>query len=199
MRLSIPVINYVLFGITAGALLTPAVSAADNLEALKAKQEKLEVELANLRVLISTLEAKPVESGPESPKPFWYVTKFGIDEVNSAGGVEPYFIFHNPNESNPIKYIRLRVSLYNAVGDAVSSDIGNRGTAGLSFTGPLANSDGDKRSDWGPIWYNSTGHCIKVESIQVTFVNGKSTSFSGKELKRALNPSITNECKIKRL
>lgn len=141
--------------------------------------------------------AAPAKNDENTVKPYWFVTEFGIDNVNSAGGVEPYFVFFNPYEGSRIKYIRLRVRLFNAVGDAISSEIGGRSSAVLSYTGPLANEDGKRRTDWGPIWYNSTGHCIKVEAIQVTFVGGKSVSFAEKELKRALHPSLSNDCKMK--
>jgi hypothetical protein len=127
-----------------------------------------------------------------------YIIKdFGIDEVNSAGGVEPYFVFINQFPSKIIKYIQIRVTPYNKVGDVISSEIGGKTTGQIKFTGPLLNTDDEKRAHWGPIWYNHSATCIKVESVKITFVTGKSLSFAGKSLKKALAPELANDCKLK--
>lgn len=171
--------------------------AADNLELLRRKQGSLEQELERVKAQISTLEAKAADQPVVHSPPTWFIKSFGIDEVNSAGGVEPYFIFFNPSPESPVKYVRLRATLYNAVGDIVSSRIGDKTTAGLTFTGPLSNADGETRASWNPVWYNATGICIKVESVHVTFVSGKVVSFAGKNLKNALAPELANDCKLK--
>ena len=174
------------------------VTAAESVEALRRKQVTLEQDLERVKAQIAALEAKAPEQASQSKSPTWFIKEFGIDEVDSAGGVEPYFILYNPNLSSPIKYARIRITLYNAVGDIVSSTIGDQTTAGISYTGPLSNEDGETRADWGPIWYNSTGRCIKIESVQITFVNGKTRSFAGKTLRTALAPDVMNECKLKK-
>ena len=184
-----------LLTLIATLLAMASTYAADSIDVLKARQAHIERELEEVKRQIAALDESPDSLAPREQKPLWYVTSFGIDEVNSAGGVEPFFVLYNPNQSSPIKYIRLQVRLYNGVGDIVSSSIGNQVSATLSYTGPLLNEDGNKRVDWGPIWYNSTGQCLKVISVQVTFMNGKASSFSGTSLKRALNPSISNECR----
>jgi hypothetical protein len=173
-------------------------NAGDSLESLKSKQISLEQELEIIKQQISELESQKADQATSLPKPTYFVTEFGIDEVNSAGGVEPYFVFFNPNQSSPIKYIKLRITPYNAVGDVISSSIGGQTTAGLSYTGPLSHSDGETRVNWGPIWYNTTAECIKLESIQISFVNGKSISFIGKTLYKALAPEINNVCRLKK-
>lgn len=183
-------------GIFAFALTVSTAYAAETLDSLRRKQITLEQDLERVKAQISVLEAKPEGQVPEQSAPSWFIKDFGIDEVNSAGGVEPYFVFFNPNAASPIKYFRIRVTLYNAVGDVISSTIGDQSTTGLSFTGPLSNADGEKRADWGPVWYNTTGKCIKVESIHVTFVNGKVVSLAGKNLRKALAPDLVNECKL---
>ncbi len=171
--------------------------AAETLESLKGRRAALQQELQQVNTRIAELESSTADKGPKPNGPY-YIKEFGIDDVNSAGGVEPYFVFANPNALSPIKYIDLSVVPYNAVGDLISSTIGGKTTAGLRFTGPLSHTDGDKRADWGPIWYNSTANCIKLQSVRVIFVNGKSLSFSGKSLKSALAPGLPNECKLKR-
>ena len=79
----------------------------------------------------------------------------------------------------------------------MSSTIGHMTTARLRYTGPLTQAEGEKRFDWGPIWYNSTGYCIRVESLEVTFMDGKSRTFAGKTLKSALAPELANDCKVR--
>ncbi len=178
------------------ASLSMSGSAADSLESLRRKQSALEQELERVRAQISALEANPGDAGKSPPPTTWYIKSFAIDEVNSAGGVEPYAVLINPNASSPIKYLHITARLYNAVGDVVSSTIGGATSARLQFTGPLLSSEGEKRVDWGPIWYNSTGKCLKIDSIQVTFVNGKILAFAGKNLKAALASDLVNECKL---
>ena len=182
----------------AGILLVAAATThAQSLDSLRKKQAALEVELDQLKSKIFELESKDGARADTEKKPSWFISQFGISEVNSAGGVEPYFVFFNPNAITPIKYINVRALLFNAVGDVVSSEIGGQTSAGMNFTGPLSNSDGERRADWGPVWYNTTGKCIKLTSVVVTFVNGKSMKFDGKNLATALAPELTNACEMR--
>ncbi len=128
----------------------------------------------------------------------YYVKGFGIYEVNSAGGVEPYATFVNPNAKAAVKYIRLRATPYNAVGDVISSFIGRQSTVGMCMTGSLAQSDGEKLTGWEPIWYDHSAICLKIESVQVEFVNGKTLSFAGKSLRGALSPELQNDCRTRK-
>jgi hypothetical protein len=170
---------------------------AETLPSLQRKQQKLEQELAQVKAQIAVWESKAAGATPAGTSSSWFIKDFGIKQVNSAGGVEPYFVFFNPNAASPIKYLRVNASLYNAVGDVVVSSIGGNSTANLNFTGPLSMEDGESRVVWDPVWYNSTGHCIKVESVHVTFINGKVQSFAGKNIKAALAPGLDNACTFK--
>lgn len=178
------------------AIASAQVFAADDLDSLKRRKADLERQLETLNSRIVELESAP--AGGNALQAKYFVKDFGINKVNSAGGVEPYFVFYNPNKASPIKYLRAQITLFNAVGDILSSSIGAKTTAGISYTGPLTNADGETRVDWGPIWYNTTGDCIRVESMQVTFMDGKATTFVGKNLKAALAPELSNSCKAKR-
>lgn len=140
----------------------------------------------------------PIPAAPIAPKsPLVYVQEFGIREVNSAGGVEPFAVFSNPNKTSAIKYITMYLALYNGVGDAIRSDIGGNNLAGISFTGPLKHDEDDRSVNWGPVWYNSTAKCIQIRSMSVEFMNGKRVSFSGKALTAALATDIENHCRVK--
>jgi hypothetical protein len=178
------------------ALTVFTAYAAETLDSLRRKQTTLEQDLERVKTQISALEAKPEGQTPEQSAPSWFIKKFGIAEVDSAGGVKPVFVLFNPNSASPIKYVLIRATLHNAVGDAISSTTDNQSTKILRYTGPLSNADGEQGTYWGPIWYNTTGECIKVESVQVTFVTGKVVSLAGKNVRKALSPDLANECKL---
>ncbi|MES2973405.1 MAG: hypothetical protein V4757_07340 [Pseudomonadota bacterium] len=126
-----------------------------------------------------------------------YIDSFGITEVNSAGGVEPYASFVNPNSKSAIKYIRLQMQLYNAVGDVVRSTIGGHSVGTLSYTGPLEAGKEPDGAEWEPIWYNRSGHCVTVTAVSVEFMNGRRESFSGKAVGKALAPGLANDCRVR--
>jgi len=172
-----------------------AGTAADNIETLRKKRDELERQLDSLKARIADLEASKSLQDTDGPSKTFYVKEFGIDDVNSAGGVEPFFVFFNPDAKSPIKYIVARISLFNAVGDIVGSSIGGTTTSGIKFTGPLSHADGEKRADWRPVWYNSSGRCIRIESLQVVHMNGRTINFAGKALAQALAPEVENVCR----
>jgi hypothetical protein len=124
-----------------------------------------------------------------------YVVDFDIDQVNSAGGVEPFALLSNPDKKTTIKYVRMEVSAYNAVGDQVGSRIGGGRIKRISFTGPLRYEDGVVRADWEPVWYNSTVTCVKIQSVSVELMSGKTLAFSGSNLSKALSNTMSNVCK----
>lgn len=170
--------------------------AAETLDSLRKRQTSLEQELERVRNRIAEMEAKGSETSPTGTRRTWFIKEFGIEDVDGViGGVEPYFVFVNPNQASYIKYIRVRATLFNAVGDVVASRNSGETTATLSYTGPLGHSDGEARAGWGQVWYNPAGKCIRVESVEVTFVNGKVQSFAGKDLPAALAPGLVNDCK----
>ena len=189
-----------LTSLSIGLLTTPciwAASAPKSIEALQIQKANLEAELAKVNDRIQEIEANAAPNSPSEITPSYYIKEFGISEVNSAGGVEPRATFINPNPKQVIKYIRLRATPYNAVGDVVTSRIGEQATAGMYMTGPLSQADGEKRTGWEPIWYNHSATCLKIQSVQVEFINGKTLTFSGNNLRTALSPELKNDCKAK--
>ena len=171
--------------------------ASEDLSTLYRRKTDLEEQLNALSERIAALEAAPTSAPVSTSSAKFFIKDFGIDSVNSAGGVEPYFVFFNPNPNAAIKYLLVDLTLYNAVGHRVSSSIGRENTARVRFTGPLTHADGEKQTYWKPVWYNSTGRCIRVESVAVTFMDGKTSTFAGKALKSALAPDLANDCKVR--
>jgi hypothetical protein len=168
----------------------------EKLNKLKSTERSLNAELERVKASILEINEKLL-SATGKPKPNWLIKEFGVWTVNSAGGVEPYFIFNNPNEKSAIKYISVQISLFNSVGDMVGSQIGGDRTKGIRFTGPLTNEDGEYKASWGPVWYNTTGSCIKVESMTVTWMNGKIQTYASKSLQDAFAPDVQNSCRVK--
>lgn len=103
------------------ALVSTHSSAADDLAVLYRRKADLESQLQSLNERIATLQSAPAASVVSTAPPKYFVKDFGIDSVNSAGGVEPYLVLFNPNPATPIKYLVAEVTLYNAVGDRISS------------------------------------------------------------------------------
>ena len=174
-----------------------AAPPARSIEALQRQKVALEAELAKVTERIQEIQASAASAPDSASTPTYYIKEFGIREVNSAGGVEPHATFVNPNPKLVVKYLRLRVTPYNAVGDVISSNIGDQSTAGMSMTGPLAQADGERHVRWEPIWYNNSASCLKIQSVQVEFVNGKTLSFSGNTLRGALAPELQNDCRAR--
>lgn len=125
----------------------------------------------------------------------FYFYDFGLWDVDSAGGVEPHAWIVNANPNTSIKYVTMTIRMFNAVGDAVRSSIGNQGSFSIRFTGPLANDEGPKQAHWDPVGYNHSAKCLQMESVSIEFMNGKSVRFSGKSLRKAFHPSVKYTCK----
>lgn len=125
-----------------------------------------------------------------------YILDFGVLQVNSAGGVEPYVVVINPKKTSAVKYIQMDITLYNNVGDIVTDEITGRSRGRILYTGPLNYESGEYHAGWKPVWYNYSGACIKINSIQVTHLNGGILRFSGKKLDLALSKSIDNKCGV---
>lgn len=80
-------------------------ATAQTLEELRARRTALERELAAVNEAISKRENEP--SASAASKKTWYLGAFDFS-IDSAGGVEPYIVFQNPNAATPIKYIDVR-------------------------------------------------------------------------------------------
>lgn len=128
----------------------------------------------------------------------YFVRDFGLWDVNSAGGVEVFGKFVNPEVDADIKYIDLQIAVFNPVGDPLRSEIGNGGVKSVHVTGPISNADGEFSAQWQPIWYNHSASCIKILSLKVEFMNRKIKTFSGSKLTNALYPKFSNQCDVRR-
>lgn len=97
----------------------------------------------------------------------------GPGRPDSAGGTGMMFSYYPlADSSNPIKYITVTVTPYNAVGDKVSSTVGNKSETDLKITGPLHGHERSKRARFGEVWYNHSIDRVHLNRIEVEMMDG---------------------------
>lgn len=125
----------------------------------------------------------------------FYLYEFGLWDVNSAGGVEPYAWIVNPKIDDDLKYVTITGRMFNAVGDPVRSSIDHRSTFSIRYTGPLSNAAGPDEAQWEPVGYNHSVKCLQVDSVLVEFMSRRKILFSGRRLTEAFHPAVNYKCK----
>lgn len=104
--------------------------------------------------------------------------------MNSVGGVSYSVVYWNTSPK-PLKYVDFTLTPFNAVGDVAPSSIGGRATTTARDTGPLA--PGQLASaTWEPSWYNSTIHCVRLDSVKLIFMDGTEQALTDKQVQAAL-------------
>lgn len=107
------------------------------------------------------------------------ILEYRTDAPNSAGGVNVFIRWQNIS-SKPIKYITFSVTPYNAVDDAVSCTISNKGKYRLKATGPMeAKTEKIENNFWENVWYNSTIKRAEINSIDIIYMDNSEESISG--------------------
>ncbi|WP_342617192.1 hypothetical protein [Rhodoferax sp. GW822-FHT02A01] len=152
-------------------------------------EQKDKEESANRQKLINSRIAS------KSKKVF--LQNFSIGYMDSLGGVRVDAIISNPNKTSAIKYLQIKATPFNAVGDKVRSDINGVSTTDLLFTGPLKFEAEDFEESWSRVWYSPSITCIHVERIVVEFMNGRVMTMAGKTLNDALGGKIAKDCRAK--
>ena len=100
---------------------------------------------------------------------------FLVMKPNTAGGVDVWA--RNTVVGPTVKYIDYSVVPYNAVGDAVESEIGGKSEARLRVTGPLSAGDDSGEAGWKNVWYNATIDYIKVVGVAIDLMDGEHQEF----------------------
>lgn len=101
------------------------------------------------------------------------INSLGSVKPNSAGGASVRFSFFPvASSSNPIKYVRITVTPYNAVGDMVGSSIGDKTKTELQITGPLYGHERSKTFSFGEVWYNHSIDRVNLNKLEVEMMNG---------------------------
>ncbi|TET22902.1 MAG: hypothetical protein E3J71_04790 [Candidatus Stahlbacteria bacterium] len=108
------------------------------------------------------------------------ITSIYPSRPNFAGGVDVHITFINKSDRT-FKYVYFEVSPYNAVGDRVSSEIGDKCFTFLKSTGPYKPGYGSKSGYyWGNVWYNHSIRSIKLNTVEIDYMDGTHEEFVGK-------------------
>lgn len=99
---------------------------------------------------------------------------------NSAGGVSVKGSFVN-NSSKTIKYISLRFTPYNSVGDAVGCSIKGGSEYGLRCTGPYAPNSTNQFFGEN-MWYNNSISSVRVTSADIQYMDGTEETIPGSQI-----------------
>ncbi len=95
--------------------------------------------------------------------------------INSLDGIEQWMTFVNKSTNKTIKYIKLEMEFYNAVGDVIENQIGGYKSARLTYTGPLEPGTSSGQIHWDAIFYNPTFNgTIHFKQIVIEYMDGTS-------------------------
>lgn len=106
-------------------------------------------------------------------------------EPNIVNGVDVLLNFFNTSHKT-IKYVYFEVLPYNAVDDIVYSEINNDSYVSLKATGPIYPDSPSCRTaldckGYSNVWYNSTIEYIRINQINIIFMDGEEIRLDTKE------------------
>lgn len=116
---------------------------------------------------------------------------------NRIDGVSVRVGFINTSQST-YKYVRMKFSARNKVGDPVASEIGNKYVAGVEFVGPFKYGDevAAYNSNFPPLWYNSTITCVVLEEVEVVLQDNTTKTFDFEKSKKLAYKGRNKGCEI---
>lgn len=95
--------------------------------------------------------------------------KCHVSPPNTAGGIDVEMSFKNLSDKT-IKYITWGGYFINAVNDKIQNEVGDDNIE-CKFTGPLK-PDKAKSTYWENVFYNSTAKKLKIDYIEIQYMNG---------------------------
>jgi hypothetical protein len=110
------------------------------------------------------------------------ITSFYSSEPNSAGGCDVHLTFINKS-NKIIKYVDWEGSFKNAVGDLVTSEIGNKSIFEGRFTGPVKPEHNSHNGYWSCIIYNFSAKRVIMNNLNIEYMDGSTIMIKGKDLK----------------
>lgn len=123
------------------------------------------------------------DSYTESMTKYGYFDNVGF-ELNSVGGINPYFTFTNTNDK-VVKYVEVFFNVYNAVNDKCKDKYSNSYTFTLKGVGPIKKFQ-KAVFDWtnNPATHYTSydASYIKISKVRITYMDNSIVSFSGKEI-----------------
>ena len=150
--------------------------------------DKVVAERDALQAEIDELLATPTPTPTPEPSEYKfsdYLSDLTIStsKPNSAGGVdvEIHFKHEGSTATGDVKYITFTVVPYNAVGDVMSSEIGNKSKTNLRLTGPIA-ARKESGGIWENVWYNSTITRSIITGIKIEYMTGTIITFAESDI-----------------
>lgn len=123
----------------------------------------------------------------------FYIHSAGIEDVNSASGVNFFIEWYYANDQKPIKYIYFTVLPYNNVGDVQKCSIAGHSSYTAQITGPVNGASKINNSIWNNAWYNKTIACLKITKVEIKYMDGTSYTYLS-DLPKIINNYYTNNC-----
>lgn len=108
------------------------------------------------------------------------VTGSYVSAPDYAGGVDYHFEFTNLSDKE-IKYLTVKATPYNAVGDSVKCEIRMQSQFSGKITGPIAPGE-SYGSDkvFRAAWYNNSITAVAIDSITIEYMDGSEVSITDK-------------------
>lgn len=119
------------------------------------------------------------------------ISELNISNINSAGGVSFKVSVDYANSKKIIKYIYININPYNAVGDIVQDRISRSSLFKGSITGPIEASTEMKSYTFENAWYDHTIRCLKIERIEIIYMDGSNEIYI-KDLPQILSNELIN-------
>ena len=117
------------------------------------------------------------------------VSEITVYAPNSVGGVDVGINIINTS-NYAFKYVILTLVPYNRVGDIAPSHIGNRTNANIKIVGSIEPYADYLMSIWENVWDNGTIDCVKLENIEIMYMNDKVEIVRGHKLTKVLSSNV---------
>lgn len=109
---------------------------------------------------------------------------------DSVDGVDVLVPMENLDSARVIKYLTLKLTPYNAVGDPVSDRITGAVSTPVRATGPIPPAAFRELVSEN-VWYNQTIVCVKVTEVVVEYIEGATQRLDPKSV---LSDHFSNDC-----
>ncbi|PUA99164.1 hypothetical protein C8C99_4047 [Acidovorax sp. 107] len=84
-----------------------------------------------------------------------------------------------------MKYVVFKATPFNKVGDPVRDTISGKVQAGMQIVGPLQPGE-QKRGTFEHVWLNGSVHCVRLDEIEITYMDGAIETLTGGRVAAAL-------------
>lgn len=103
---------------------------------------------------------------------------------NRIGGAGYRITYWNTSPKT-IKYLDLTLTAYNAVGDKTDSVLGGTEPRTARDTGPVKPGE-RKDASWDAAWYGAPVHCVRLDTVKITYMDGTEQQLSEQQVVNAL-------------